>query len=549
MGALQFVVGPAWLPVWPMLVCSGVLLSLGIALRIARPQGAWGRRLRSRFFLGIPWGSLLTLVGVGGVYLFLQGGLAHPRRPLVIPFRAWSYFYPFGIVTAPFTHAGLAHVTGNLMGTLAFAPIAEYAWSHFPTARGSQSFSGWRANPFVRILVFPVVVFVVGLLTGVFAVGPVIGFSGVVFAFAGFALVSYPITTVVALSGMQVLNLVYRAMLNPVTTAQAGPGGFSAPWWSQIAIQGHALGLLLGVLLGAYVAYRRDRTPTAGRLWIATVIFVVAQSLWAVYWFRGGGKYVLFRAVGAFLVFLLAALVTAAVTASSRTLVGPIDLRSREAAIGLLISVTLAISVAAVPVNLVTVSEEPFDASVDVEDYTVTYAEDVEDQYVSAFDVSLLGETTDLNTSGVIVVSERRSIFQTVVSKTRLAYNGRARVVVGGPGWRETVVVNRTGWQAAGNSSVYKVFLNPSDGDRRLAFQSKATTIEPRIAGRRILIQPTATSFNFTVIDENQTVGTTAVPAPGANVTAGGLRFNRTDKSVFVERKGTKVRVARKERS
>ncbi|WP_136715228.1 rhomboid family intramembrane serine protease [Halorientalis salina] len=546
MGVLQFTVGPSWLPVWPMLVLAGVLLSLGIALRIARPQGAWGRRLRARFFLGIPWGTLLTVVGVAAVYLFLQGGLAHPRNPLVVPFRAWSYFYPLGVLTAPFTHAGLGHVTGNLLGTLAFAPIAEYAWSHFPTTRGSQSFSTWRANPFVRILLFPIGVFAVGVLTGVFALGPVIGFSGVVFAFAGFALVSYPIATVVALSGMEVLNLLYQAALNPVQIAQSGPQ-FITPWWAQVAVQGHALGLLLGVLLGGYVAYRHDRRPPAGRLWLASVVFVVAQSLWAVYWFRGGGRYVLFRAAGVFLVFLLAALITAAVSGSSKRILGRFRLGSSVVAAGLLLSVTVALAGAAVLPNLVFVSADPFDNSVQVEDYTVTYAEDVEDQYVSAVDVSLFGETTEINTSGVIVVSERRSVFQTMVSKNRLAFQGRATVVVGGPGWRETVVVNRSGWQAAGNSSVYKVFLNPPDGDRRLAFQSDATTVEPRIAGRRVLIGPTESSFRFTVIDENQSIGSVGVPATGENVSAGGLRFNRTEEGVFVERNGTRVRIAQRE--
>lgn len=40
-----------------------------------------------------------------------------------------------------------------------------------------------------------------GVLASLFALGPVIGFSGVVFALWGFALVFYPVTTIAALTG------------------------------------------------------------------------------------------------------------------------------------------------------------------------------------------------------------------------------------------------------------------------------------------------------------------------------------------------------------
>ncbi|MFB6179290.1 MAG: rhomboid family intramembrane serine protease [Halorientalis sp.] len=528
-----------------MLVLAGVLLSLGIVIRIANPRGAWGRRLRSRFFLGIPWGTLITIAGVTAFYLFVQGGLNHPYSPVVIPFRSWSYYYPLGIVTAPFAHAGFAHISGNLLGTLAFAPIAEYAWSHFPTERGTQSFSSWRTNPFVRILAVPFGAFVVGLLTGLFALGPVIGFSGVVFAFAGFALVTYPLALVVAFAGDQVLSLLFQSIRNPVSIAQAGPG-FSSPWWAGIAYQGHVLGLLLGAGLGIAVQYWRADRTSAGRLWLGAVILTIGQGLWALYVPLGKGRYVLFRAGGAIVMFLLAALVTAAATASNRTLIDRINFRSREAAIGFFLSVLIAVSVVAVPVNLTTVSASPFDTSVHVQDYTVTYGENVQNQYVPHVKIPFFGEATSSTTSGVIVVSEQRSIFWPVVSKTRLAYSGRADVRVGGPGWRKTIVVNRTGWEAAGNSSVYKVFLKPPDGQPKLAFSSNATTVEPRIAGRRILLEPTDSAFELQVYDGNQSTGRTPMPVAGENVTAGGLRFNRTNRSVYAIRNGTRVRIARR---
>jgi membrane associated rhomboid family serine protease len=54
-----------------------------------------------------------------------------------------------------------------------------------------------------------------GVVTSVFSLGPVVGFSGVVFALAGFALVRYPLATVVALVGADALEVMYRALVSP----------------------------------------------------------------------------------------------------------------------------------------------------------------------------------------------------------------------------------------------------------------------------------------------------------------------------------------------
>ena len=530
-------------PLWTLGLAVAFALSAGVAYRLADPQGAWGRRVRQRLFLGLPWGTLVVVGGVLGIYLFVQGGLSAPRNPLVAPFRAWSYTYPLGILTAAFSHANLGHVTGNLVGTLAFAPLAEYAWSHFPTERGSQSFASLGQNPFVRIGVFVLGVVGVGLLTSVFAVGPVIGFSGVVFAFAGFALVYYPIPTVVALAVNDVFRLLYRAVQSPVDPAQAGTR-FITPYWANVAIQGHAIGLLFGVLLGALVASRRGHRPDPGRLWLAVVVFAVAQSLWAVYWFLGGGRYVLFRAGGAILVFLLAALLAAALTASRRPLLARIDLDRREAAVGLLLSVTIALSVVAVPTNLVAVSDDPFDSGVEMRDYTVTYAENTPDQYVSPFDVGLFGEASQVNTSGVLLVSERRDVFQTVVPKSRLAFSGDTEVLVGGLGWRESVGVNLSVWRPVGNDSVYRVFLEPPDGEREFAYSSPPSIAESRVAGRQARFVPVETGFHLQVRRGNESLGRTPIPSAGTNVTTGGLTFNRTADRLYAIRNETRVRIA-----
>ncbi|MFB6097296.1 MAG: rhomboid family intramembrane serine protease [Haloferacaceae archaeon] len=298
------------------------LVACAVVWALDRPRGRWGAALRRRFVAGVPWGTLTVTAFVLGVYLFVQGGLAHWYRPVVIPFRAWSYFYPLGMLTAAFAHNGPGHILGNLAGVLALAPIVEYAWGHFPRERGSRSFGSLGTNPVVRAFVlFPAVVVAVGLLTALFAVGPIIGFSGVVFAFGGFALVRYPYATLVALLVSRTLGTIRVALQNPILVAEARPT-FYSPWWAQVAIQGHALGLLIGALLGFWFVRTREWAdrPSALRLWTAVVLFAVTEGLWAVYWYRGGVTYVLYRGVGVVLVFVLATLLTAAATASSRPL-------------------------------------------------------------------------------------------------------------------------------------------------------------------------------------------------------------------------------------
>jgi len=544
---------PSWLPVWPLVVFVGIGISVAVVLRFVGLDGRWRETLTDRFVFGVPWGTLLTVLALLAVYLFLQGGWWHPRNPLVMPFRAWSYLYPLGIVTAPFTHSGLGHLTGNLVATLAYAPIVEYAWGHYPADGSSED--SLLARPVARILAFPAGVSLVGLLTGLFAVGPVIGFSGVVFAFAGFALVTYPVATIVALAGRNVIGLVYQALRNPVTVSSGGGRSFTTPWWANIAIQGHALGLFLGIVVGWLYVRRRESQPSPGRLWLAALVFAVGQSLWALYWYRGGVTYVLFRGAGVVAVFLLAALVTAAVTAGDGLLVGSVglprtdrsitvDLRGREAAVGLLLALTIATGAAAIPVNLATVSGGPAGDGVQVRDYEITYAEDVPDQYVSAIRISAFGETTQVNTSGVIVVSERRKVFRTAIPKPRLAFQGRGEVVVGGVGWRRTIQVNRLAWNPVGNASVYKVFLNPPDGDRRLVYTSAPKTAEPRIDGRMVTIRPARRAFDLVVRRGNRTLGDTRLPTAGTNVSAGGMTFNRTDGAIYAIADGTRVRIA-----
>jgi membrane associated rhomboid family serine protease len=539
-------------------------LALGIALLCSvlvvfvldRPRGRWGARLRPRFVAGIPWGTLVSAGLVLAVYLFVQGGWSHWYSPVTIPFRAWSYFSPLGVATAAFSHFGPAHLIGNLVGTLALAPIAEYAWGHYPRERGTQTFTSPLTNPYVRaFVVVPAVVGGVGLFTALFAVGPVIGFSGVVFAFAGFALVHYPITTVVALAASNGIRTLYRAFQQPTLTASAGPS-YSSPWWADIAIQGHAIGLLAGILVGVWLARARgDDRPSAARVAVGVALFGVAQSLWAVYWFRGGETYVLYRAAGLALVVLLATLVAATVAASTRPLLSASagtdalgSLPRWQVGATVLVLCTAAIAGPAVPVNLTTPAEGDLSGDADpvtVRGYEVTYAEDVPNGMVSLVDVEAFGETTQVNTSGVIVRNRERGIWMTAVPTGRLAFTGTTHVRVGGVGWRESVRVQRRGWSAIGGGTTYRVRLSYR-GENVTAYTAPPARADPVIAGRNVSVVSGPDRFRLNVSVGNRSA-TTPLPAVNETASAGGLDFVNVDGRIYAIDGSTRVRVARRE--
>lgn len=539
------------LPSWVL----GGSLVLAFALAIAavvyldRPGGRWGRQARSRLLLGIPWGTLVSVLFVLLVYLFLQDGLSNWSDPLVIPYRSWSYFYPTGWLTSGFAHASPGHILGNLTSAIVLAPIAEYAWGHIPDERGTQSFDSWRTNPWIRaFLVFPAVVLLVGLATSLFALGPVIGFSGVVFAFAGFAIVHYPIVTIVGILVSRVLGTALQGLLDPVVVATTSASAPSAPRWASIAIQGHALGFLLGVVLGLFVLSRRNRRPNAARLLGATVIFGVVQGLHLVYWFRGGGEYVLFRGPGVALVVLLALLVTLAVTASERRFVRSTTRRS--IAVLLVLLAVAALAGPAIIPNLAVVDNADLgDDAVTVEDYQITYDEDVRNEMVYVGEVELFGESTAVNTSGVIVTSDHREIWMTHTTKQRLEFRGSTSVKVGGPGWSETIPVERTGWTPTGNDSVYQVSVGEEE---QPVFTSESRTASPRIDGRSVSIVPEDGEFVLAVAEGDDEIDQTQLPAENETVDAGGLTFERDqsdDRAVIIAERGdTSVEVARAER-
>ena len=536
---------------WQLLVVAGVVGSLAAVYALSRSDGQWALLARRRLVMGVPWGTLAAAVGVAGFYLVVQGGLSSPYDPVVIPFRAWGYRYPTGMLTAAFAHSGFNHLVGNLVGALVFGSLAEYAWSHFPRERGSSSFGAVSTNPFARILAWAVGILAVGILTSLFALGPVIGFSGVVFAFVGFAAVRFPLATVVGLLLTDVVGLVHRALRSPELVRVARES-FSRPWWSEVAVQGHALGLFVGVVACGALLYRRGVRPSPARIWLAVLLVAVDRGLWAVYVIEGSERFRLFRALGTALVFLLAALVAAGVTASPRDLVASIDLSRREAAYGLLVALLVAVAVVAVPFNLFVVDDpragfEKAEAA-EVGDYTVFYAEGVENQYIPAVPIPGSNATGDqLEVSGVIVVSERRNIWWQEVSKSRLAAEGTGRVRLGGPAWKADVTAVRNGWRVAGGPPAYHVRLGPATADEHpVVYRSNRSRADPRVAGRNLSVVPANDGFDVVVTRDDETLGRAAIPPADDATTVGGLTVAREGRSLYAERNGTRVRFARR---
>ncbi len=493
---------------------------------------------RDRFYLGVPWGSAIVLGTVLSVYLFVQGGLWHWRDPLSIPFSAWSYFHPVGMLFSGFAHAGPGHLLGNLTTALVFAPIVEYVWDHRPDSDDGDRLGDPRIRAFV---VFPACVLGAGVVLSVFSWGPVIGFSGVVFALIGFVLVRYPMVTVVALAARSAVNTVVNALGEPVVvvevTASATP-----PWWYGIAIQGHALGFLLGVLVGIVLLRHRGIRGDPLRLWIGSLLTGLSLSLWAVWWVRGPSTYVLYRALGIALVVALATLIAAALSASDRPLVG--GLTGRRAAIGALVVPLAAMCLIAVPLNLAAVDGQPREAAVTAGDYTVFYDEEVEDEMFSVVDAEAFGETTEVTTSGVIVTSPERHLWSQRVSATELENRGHAAVRVGGLTWSERIEVERSGWEVGGETA-YAVWLT-HDGERTHVYDSEPASASAVVDGRTITLVPVSGTFSIEVEGGGDTVRA-AVPDPGTIRTVNGLAIENDGGTLVASDGASAVPIAHEE--
>ena len=611
-------------------VAATLACSVAVVRRLHDPDRRWRDVTSERLVMGVPWGTLVVVAFVVAVYLFVQDGISDPSDPVTIPYRASSYFNPLGMVTSSFAHASYGHLVGNMAATLVAAPIAEYAWGHYPDGRGARSVEpsdsrlrAWWTTPWLRAVVFfPLLVIGVGLVTSLFALGPVIGFSGVVFALTAFAIVHYPVVTLVGVLGVQsALTTIYRALREPIYIYTAEPRPPTAPSWAEIAIQGHALGFFTGLVVAIAVLEHRDARPDPLRVWIAILLYALSRGLWQIYWFGEGETYVRFQGPGVAIVAILALVITVALTGSERPAVPrrlerflaglrpgaddhpgtvaerPLELargirnrrgaanatanagadatadtsarfdrirdiargrRTRErtrlsnatrrgAATTVVFLVLAVVAGIAIPYNLVVVDDAAApDDAIEIEDYTIQYVEGAENQLVSGVGFDEAIDTSGLEANGVVVVSERRNIWMEVVTDQYLAHAGDETVTVGGPGWRETVRVDRAGWEPVGNDAVYHIRMWETGGEPAVVHESDGEMADVRVDGRLVTVVPRDGEFVLEV-ESAETVETTTIPAEGESTAANGLTFERERGTVYALSDGTVAAVATEE--
>lgn len=539
-------------------------------------RGRWRETLTERFVYGVPWGSLITIGLVVGFYLVAQSGSESWSDPVVIAFRSWSYEYPFGMLAAGFAHSGPSHLIGNMIGAAVLSPLVEYAWGHYPPSEraqrkrdraddphnpnaadytypppgqmetepepGKAPRRGVLSRPLVRaLIIFPVAVIIISVLTSFFARGWSLGYSGTVFFFLGFAAVKLPLATIVGVVVMSGVNVLFSAFQSPIVTAGVGTGAPSPPSWAGVNVQAHLLGFLLGVVFAIELSRRREQWPRVGHLALAVVTVALVQQLWSLSG-GGGGSFVRYQALGVIFVLFLAILIISVVSIENEPIYGPVTVRS--VIVGGVVVIILLVAASSVPPNLPGMADDPVPDGgvIEVEDYSITYAENAPHGRVSG------------NSSGVIIVSEEREIWASVISRNRLAFDGEGSVTVGGFGWRETVDVERETWDVAGNETVYAVTLEHDESVH--AFDSPTKQAGGSLAGHAFSVRSTPDGFMLDVRVGNESVGKTVIPdrnetatvelSDPASLSELTVRNSERDgiEELFVESEETRVLVA-----
>ncbi len=528
---------------------GALALSLVVVYRVAEGRSLL-TPLRRRFVRGVPWGTAIVVVSLWLVFQFLQGGAADDG-PVFISFRSWSLWYPQGIVLSSFTHSGESHLLGNLFGTLAFAPIVEYAWGHYAREGERGVFPGWTGTPAVRIGLFVAVTFLVGVCSALFTPVAAVGFSSVVFAFAGAAVVFRPLVALGALVGIRVVRLVWDALLDPVVTFRSQPI-FSSPSFVDVSIQGHLFGVLVGFLLAVFLLRYRDSGPDIRAVLFAAAVFLVTRSMDAIYWELGNGRFMLFQALGTAGVLLLASLVALSVTRRNRSVIPRFGVSVRGSALAAVLVALAILSVAGLVFNLgsVTAGAEA-ENGLEVRDYTVTYAENVPNQYLAGAPSPLGLGPQGANVSGVIVISEKRDAWELVASQRRLAAEGRIQVVVGDATWRQRLFVSRTAWAFIDGNVTYNVFAF-GEGQRPVElFRAPPANTSTVVDNSTFTIEPTEGFRNYTLAVERggEPVGSALVPRVNETVDIAGFTFERKGDRLFLSQGNTTFQLARFRRS
>lgn len=521
--------------------------------------------LRNRFLWGLPWGTLVVGTVLVFVYLVVQNAAGRWTEPLVIPFTSWSYSHPLGVFLGPLSHIGPEHLLDNLLGVLVFGSVVEYIYDHKRVVGSrdddkrerntrdddtdeaeTRTESDWtnriHTRPSVRALVlFPAGAVLAGFLASLFSWGPTIGFSNVVYAFAGFALVRFPLGTVVVVSVREALGVVSRALDQPFLATSVSSA--SEPWFVDTAVQGHIFGLLLGVAAAVITLSARDETlPSPVRLWAGLVLFGLVQSLWLVWWSRGTG-YVLARGLGVLVVLCLATVVVCGfVLAVGNVRQGDTVGSPHVGIVILLVPLSLMAGIA-IPINATADVTTPTGAeTVDVHGYEVTYVDEARNQRLAPF--AAVTDTEPPTTSGVLVVDSDRGVWTRAVDSSTLEASGTATIRLGGLGWERTVFAVRRSWQAVGGEVTSQVWLNPRDGGFHRVYSSQPARATAVVAGYTLSLLPDGIRFKLEVSRDNETVRTATVPNRGQSVTVGTLEIRREGETLVAVTNQSRVPIA-----
>lgn len=488
--------------------------SLVLLHRTDLPVRAYARRLRTRWLWGLPWGTLVVIGWLFAVYLFVQRGWWHWYRPVVVAFTAVAMWDPTGWLLAGFSHVSPAHLRGNVTTTLVFAPIVEWIWGHRTGREGPLSAPGIRA-----FVLFPLGVAGITVFATLSSWGPVIGFSVGAYALIGIVLVHRPVLALLGLLARSVVRFAWRTIDNPVQFAETSVEVVEPSWYGS-AVQGHLVGLLIGILVGLWLLRGTDRAPSPGRLYSASLVLGVSLSLWTIWWIVGPEQFVLYRGAGALVVLAIATLVTVSATGVELPVPEP-----RRMAVGVLVVAVVGMGIVGMGLNLAPAEPAPDSPGLTVGDYRITYAEDVPDGMVNVVDIEAFGLTTDVRTSGVIVASERRNVWRRTTSKAELATHGVERFSVGGLGWSREIIAVRNGWIPLGTEPVYIVWLGV-DGEFEPSYASPSRQARAVLANRTFTVRPEDGKFFVDVHHEGE-VETARVPDADEVTTAMGVEFFR----------------------
>lgn len=528
-----------------LLVGLAIILVFGTVWWLGVPLRDWHAKLEERFLFGIPWGTLVVVGGLFAVYLFVQDGWTNWDRPVVVAFMASSIFDPTGWFFAGFAHSSPGHLRGNVTTTLVFAPIVEWVWGHHPPERRRSWEPDWLRRPVLRAFVlFPLGVGVIGVIAALTSWGPVIGFSVGAYALIGAAVINYPVAAIIALVARQTVRVLWNAWTDPVTITETAVRTVRPSWYGT-AVQGHLIGLLLGVLLGLLLLRYRNRRPNPAIVGVATVFLGMYLSLWALWWILGPERFVVFRAIGVALVFGLGIAVALIVShPDSRPSGLPVDLR--RVAVGVIILAVLGMGIISLGINLATVEAPDRPVAAEVNDYELYYGQNVPDGMMNVIDIDAMGLTTDVTTSGVVIVSEDRNAWYQPVSSVELRNRGLRSFTVGGIGWSEPVWVQRMGWQPIGNSPVYRVRIGVEERWHH-AFASEPKSADPTVAGHNFTFHAEPGQFQIG-IEYRDSVEKIQIPEDGETVAVHDVKIEREGSLLRAKADNTTVTIATRER-